>query len=367
VQRTFPILALLVGLATSAQAQSWHSEFGIQSGFTRIKHAGTNLPDHIDVIGIPGFNLPGVLPAGASLFAILPWKNKIAFETSVSALQGNALIVGDATFFNLGVRGDYAITPKVYAAAGGALNWVEAGGTHETQLGVEAAVGYRFGFVRGLRARVEANARFLGKAKLLPPFDIYAVQFGVSKQLGAAAGRARAAAPARASNRAWQPTLGIQGGYTRSHTVGGGDRTSLAIPGIGGTVSVLGTPAGPPILFAILPVARKLAIEPGLDIARVQTSGTTVFGANMSARVNYAVSGGWYGALGSNLLYIKATGQGGETVPGANLAWGYRFPLTGGLGGRFEIDYTMLKKNTKLTLAPTNTLGLQFGATMPLR
>jgi hypothetical protein len=160
--------------------------------------------------------------------------------------------------------------------------------------------------------------------------------------------------------------LGVQGGYTRAHSVGGGDQTAVAIPGMGGSVTLLGTPAGPPILFAILPVGRKFAIEPGIDIARVQTSGLTLFGANTSARVNYAVSGGWYGAAGGNLQYIKATGQDGQTVTGFNLAWGYRFPLTSGLGGRFEINYRMMKGNTNLGLPPTNTLGLLFAATMPL-
>ena len=366
MRRTFAMLALIAGVATTAQAQSWQSEFGLQSGYSRIKAAGTKAPDHIDVFGVPGFNLPGVLPGGASLFAILPWKNKIAVETSLSALQGNALgILGDATFFNLGVRGDYAITPKFYGAAGGAVNFVETGGQHETQLGIHGAVGYRFGFIRGLRGRIEASARFYGKSKLLSPVDVYALEFGVSKQLGA---RNRTSAPARPSTRAWQPLLGVQGGYTRSHSVGGGaDLTAVAVPGLGGAVTVLGTPAGPPILFAILPIGPKIAVEPGLDIARVQTSGTTIFGGNLSTRLNYAVSGGWYAAAGGNLVYIKTTGVGGETVTGMNLAWGYRFPLTSGLGGRFEIDYSILRKNAKLGLPPTNTLGLQFGATMPLR
>ncbi len=369
MQRTFAMLVVLSVLATGARAQSWRTEFGIQSGYTRIKPAGTGASDHIDVFGIPGFNVGGVVPAGPSLFAVLPWKNKIAVETSLSARQGNDGLLGDATSLSLGVRGDYAITPKLYGAAGGLLNWIETGGQHETQLGVSAALGYRFGFVRGLRGRVEANVAFLGKSNLLSPVDIYSVQFGVSKQLGSgAAARGRTAAPARASNRAWQPAFGVQGGYTRAHTVGGGnDLTALSIPGIGGAVSVLGTPAGPPVLFALLPIGRKIAIEPGLDASRIQLSGTTVFGGNLSARLNYAVSGGWYAAAGGNLLYIKVTGNGGESITGMNLAWGYRFPFTSGLGGRFEIGYTMMRKNTNVGLAPTNTLALQFGATMPLR
>ena len=370
MQRTFAMLALLSAIATGARAQSWHTEFGIQSGYTRLKAAGSGAPDHIDVFGIPGFGVPGIIPAGPSLFVVLPWKNKFAVETSLSMRQGNDGLLGDATSLNLGVRGDYAITPKIYGAAGGVLNWIETGGQHETQLGVSAAVGYRFGFVRGLRGRVEANVAFLGKSNLLSPVDIYSVQFGVSKQLGAGTGaaRGRTAAPARASNRAWQPAFGVQGGYTRAHAVGGGnDLTALSIPGVGGAVSVLGTPAGPPVLFAIIPIGRKIAIEPGLDVSRIQTSGTTLFGGNLAARLNYAVSGGWYAAAGGNLLYLKVTGNGGESVTGMNLAWGYRFPFTSGLGGRVEMGYTMMRKNTNVGLPPTNTFALQFGATMPLR
>jgi hypothetical protein len=365
VQRTLAVLALSSFLATGAAAQSWRSEFGFQSGYARIKAAGAGSSAYVDVIGIPGFSLPGVIPARASLFAILPWKNKLAVETSLSALQGNSLgLIGDATFFNLGLRGDYAITPKVYGAFGGALNFVETNGQHETQLGVGGALGYHFDFVRGLRGRVEANVLFFAKSNLLSPVDVYSLDFGVSKQLGVARGRTTAS---RASNRAWQPMLGVQGGYTRSHAVGGGaDLTGISVPGLGGAISVLGTPAGPPVLFAILPIGRKIAIEPGVDLSRIQTSGTTVFGGNVSARLDYAVSGGWYGAVGGNLLYIKASGNSGRTVTGLNLAWGYRFPLTSGLGGRFEMGYTMMGKNTDLALRPTNTLALQFGVTMPL-
>ena len=358
------ILALLPGVFTSLQAQSWQSEFGFQSGYTRVKPAGTGASDHIDVFSIPAFNLPGILPAGASLFAIIPWKKRIAIETSVGLLQGPAPLIGDGTFFDLGLRANYAITPKLYAAAGGRLNWLESGGLSETQLGVQAAFGYRFGFIAGLRGRIEANVSFLGNSEFLAPANTYGLEFGVSKQLG---GRARAAAPARGA-RAWQPALGLQGGYTRAHAVGGGgDVTSLAFPGLGGGATILGSPAGPPVLFAILPVGKKLAIEPGLDINRLQSQGQTLFGANATARLNYAVSGGWYAAAGGNLVYVKVTGADAENITGANVAWGYRFPLAAGLGGRFEVNYTMMGKNDDVGLPAINTLGLQLAATMPLR
>lgn len=365
MQRTFVLVALTLAVASTVAAQGWNSEFGIQSGYTRIKPAGTGAPDQLDLFGVPGFTLPGVIPANASLFAIIPWKNKLAVEASVSVLQGNAIfIIGDATFFNLGLRGNYAITPKFYAAAGGAVHWVENSGQSETQLGVQGAVGYRFGFVAGLRGRVEASATFLGKSDLLPPANVYALLFGVSKQTGS---RSRAAAQPRRSNRVWEPAFGVQGGYTRSHLVGGGDLTALSFPGFGGAANTFGVPAGPPTLFALFPIGRKFALEPGIDLTRVQTQGNTVFAGNLSVRVDYAVSGGWYGAVGGNVIYVKATGTDGETVTGANVGWGYRFALTGSLGGRVELDYRMIGSNTNVPLTPVNTLGLQFGVTLPLR
>lgn len=367
MRRLFALLVLAAGLATSAQAQrAWQTEFGIQGGYARIKPAGTGASDHIDLFGLPGFSLPGVLPTSGSLFAILPWKNRIAIETSLSASQGNAIaLIGDATFFNVGLRGNYAITPKIYAAAGGALQWVENGGQSETQLGVQAAVGYRFRFVAGLRGRFEASALFIAKSELLSPANVYAVTFGVSKQLGA---RSRAATPRRGPDRAWQPVFGVAGGYSRTHAVGGGDLTSLSLPGFGGALTLLGTPVGgSPTLFVVFPLGRKFAIEPGLDVQRFQTAGFTVFGGNLSARLNYAVSGGWYGAVGGNLLYVKGPGAVAETFTGVNLGWGYRFPLTSGLGGRLELNYTMMGKNETLAVPPLNTMGLRFAVTMPLQ
>lgn len=367
MQRMLALLALLTGgIATGASAQTWSTEFGIQSGYTRIKPAGTGAADHVDVFGFPG-DLFGVTPSGASLYAILPWRRKIAIEPSISFFQGNSFfLLGDATFITLGLRGDYAITPKFYGAAGGVVHWFESGGSGETQLGAQAAVGYRFPFVAGLRGRVEASATFFHASEQLTPANAYAVSLGVSKQLGGS-GRARPAPARRASNRAWEPVFGIQGGYSRAHGVGGGDLTSLSFPGIGGTFGTLGSVAGPPTLFAVLPIARKLAIEPGLDLHRIQTQGQTIFSGSLSVRLDYAVKGGWYGALGGHLHHVKATGANAETLTGLNLGWGLRFPLTSGLGGRTEFNYMLTGKNANLGLPPVNTFSVNLGVTMPLR
>lgn len=368
MKHSLGVITLVALVATNAQAQkSWQSEFGVQAGYTRVKPAGSGASDHVDVLSLPAFNLPGIIPAGASLFAIIPWTNKIGVETSAGFFQGNAFgLIGDGTFFDLGLRANYAFTPKLYGAAGGRLNWIEAGGQSETQLGVQAALGYRFGFIAGLRGRVEGKVSFLGKTELLAPANTYGVEFGVSKQLGANP-RARGSANAR-NVRAWQPALGLQGGYTRAHGVGGaGDVTSFAFPGFGGSATALASPPGPPVLFAILPIGNKLAIEPGLDFNRIQSQGQTLFAGSLTARLNYAVSGGWYAAAGGNFVYIKATGVDAENLTGGNVAWGYRFPLVAGLGGRFELNYTMMAKNDNVGFPPINTFGALLAATMPLK
>ena len=110
-----------------------------------------------------------------------------------------------------------------------------------------------------------------------------------------------------------------------------------------------------------------IAIEPGVDVHRVQSSGTTAFLGNLSARLDYALHGGWYAAAGGNLNYVKTTGTSAATRTGANVGLGYRFPFWGPLGGRVELNYTMFGKNTKLATGPTNTVGLMFGALVPLR
>lgn len=363
MRKCIAVLALIgLGAGTASAQSSWNSEFGIQGGYARIVVPGTGTK--IDAFDLPGFSISPLLPTYNSLFAILPYKDKIAIEPSLSASQGNAL--GDATLFNLGLRADYALTPKVYAAAGATLHWVETGGVHETQLGVQAALGYRLHLVGALNARLEAHVIATKKAAQLPPADVYALLFGVSHRVGGAA-----AAPARraASPSLWAKTVGVSGGYTRTHGAGGlGDITNVALPGWGAGLSPLGLPlVTPPTVFAIFPIGRKIAIEPGMDLHRVQSSGTTVFGGNFAARLDYAVHGGWYGAAGGNLAYFKATGANSETLTGANVAWGYRFHLTGNLGGRFEANYTMMGKNDNLGVPALNTLGLMFSTTMALR
>jgi len=376
VRRFTVILGLALLAVTSAQAQrgSWQAEVGIQGGFSRFKPAGTGAKDHIDLFDVPGFSLSPLAHSYGAIFAIIPWRDKIAIEPTLSASELSTAGVS-FSLVTLGVRADYALTPKIYAAAGGTLGYLEALGQHESQLGVQAALGYRLHLAGSLNGRVEANWQSTKNSNRIAPANVYSLLFGVSARTSGGA----AARPAR-SVSAWDRVMGVQGGYSHIHAVGsGGDVTVLSFPGWGGglTTSILGplVVSVAPTMFAIFPAGRKLAVEPGIDIHRIQSQGTTAFTANVSARLDYAVSGGWYAAAGGNLVYTKATpgsgyfndpAKGSVSQPGLNVAWGYRFHLTGAFGGRVEANYIMLKQSNDLSLA-TNTFGLMFGATMPLR
>jgi hypothetical protein len=369
VQRSLGVLALIALLATNAQAQnSWQTEFGIQGGFSRLVLAGAGA-DPTDAISLPGFNLGNLIPTPAGLYITIPAGKKLAIETDFAASQFSVGLT--ATLLTVGVRADYALTRHLYGAAGGTLAYNNGIG-NETQLGAQAALGYRYGLSRTLNGRVEARTTFYGKADNAPPVDAYALLVGFSTVTSRPrSGRSSASA---GSQRAWTPRLGISGGYASVTIIGTGTLTALSLPGYG---SALGTALGsgpgftevtlPPTVFAIIPVGRKIAVEPALDIHRFQESGQTTFSTNLSARLDYAVHGGWYGALGGNLHYIKSTGADAATRTGVNLGVGYRFPLVAAVGGRFEVNYTMFGKNSDLGLAPTNTLGLMFGVTMPLK
>ncbi|HJS42760.1 MAG TPA: hypothetical protein VJ755_04765 [Gemmatimonadales bacterium] len=370
MQRPLALLAMLAGVVSAASAQqSWRTEFGIQGGFTRLVEAGAGL-DPIDAISVPGFNLGNALPAPAGLYAIIPWSSKFAVETEIAASQFS-LAGGTASLISAGLRGDYALTNNLYLAAGGALVY-NNGLANETQLGVQGALGFRFGLTGTLSARIEGRTTFYGKADNAVPADVYSLLFGVST--ATSGGRAPAGSSTRPPTGAWRPQLGLAGGYADAHLIGIGSVTSLSFPGYGGAVgnalggflSTLQAVALPPTVFAIIPIADKVAIEPGLDIHRFQSGGQTDFSGNLSVRLDYAVHGGWYGALGGNLHYIQTSGANAATRTGVNLGWGYRFPLVLGVTGRVEANYTMFGENTDLALPPTNVFGLMFGAAMPI-
>ena len=368
MRRLFVVLALAASVAQSAQAQNaWQAELGIQGGYSNVKPSGTSASDARSFFMVPGASTVAPILTYGSVYAIIPWKDKIAVEPTLGFAQ---LSLGSgATAGRLGVRLNYAISPKLYGGAGGVLNYIEQSGSHGTQLGVQLGFGYRMKIAPGLNGRLEAQWVSTKRGdNVTGPFNAYSVLVGVSSRIG---GRSTAA-PARraaAGNRLWSRAIGVNAGYSRVHLVGGGgDATFLSAPGVGNSLGALGTyvPA-PTTLFAIFPIGKKTALEPGLDITSADASGT---GANLTVgaalRLDYAVSGGWYGAVGGQLSHVKPNVGNSASVFGGSLAWGYRFHLSGDFGGRVEMNYLTFPHNNDLGVA-TNTFSVLLGATMPLK
>ncbi|HWC72360.1 MAG TPA: hypothetical protein VG454_00385, partial [Gemmatimonadales bacterium] len=310
------LLALATALVSPLDAQ-WRTELGIQTGYTRLVSAGSGA-DPTDAFSLPGFNLGNVLPSSAGLYFIIPWSPKFAVETDFGASQFSSGLT--VTFLSVGLRGDYALTRNLYAAAGGALAY-NNGLANETQLGVQGAVGYRFRLNRALGARFEGRTTFFGKASNAPPADVYSLLFGLSTVTSHSGTAHSSGATSTRSDRAWRTELGIAGGYADAHLIGTGSIVALSFPGYGGALgNALGSVASifravalPPTVFAILPLSEKVALEPALDIHRFQTDGQTDFSGNLSVRFDYALHGSWYGGLGGNLHYIKSTGVNAAT------------------------------------------------------
>lgn len=365
MRKLFATLALAASLATSAAAQSsWQSELGIQGGYSKVKPSGTGADDAESFFLLPGAATIIPLLTYGSVYAVIPWKDKIAVEPTFGFAQLSA--VSGVTAARIGLRFNYALSPKIYAGAGGVLNYIEQSGTSGTQLGVQLGLGYRVKLAPSISGRVEAQwVSTKGSENVTSPFNAYSVLFGVSSQIGS---RAPAQARRAPSRSLWTRALGVNAGYSRVHIVGGaGDIAVLSAPGIGNSIGGLGTYApGPTTIFAILPMGQKIALEPGFDV----TSADLGMGSNLSlalgARIDYAVSGGWYGAVGTQLSHLKPSSGSSTSILGGTLAWGYRFHLSGDFGGRVEMNYLTFPKNDDVGVA-TNTFSILFGATMPLQ
>jgi hypothetical protein len=200
--------------------------------------------------------------------------------------------------------------------------------------------------------------------KVLGAFDVYSLQLGISSAIG---GGKMAAASRRATNRAWSPAIGLSAGYSSMHLVGTGtDITGIYFPAVGGGLFLVQPIPSTPTMFAIIPVGQKLAFEPALDFHNVSSGGTSIRVINVAGRLDYALTGNWYGAAGGHLLNYNTTGLTGS-ADGVDVGLGYRFHLVGEFGGRFETNYSLTAKSSKLGMPAVNTLSLSFGAMMPLR
>ncbi len=351
-------LTALAGRGAAAQAR-WTPEIGVKSGFVRVKPAGTSAADHSDAIDLPGVGY-------GSVFAVIPLWRRLAIEPS---LGFNQLSLGvpqlpslflSATNVDLGLRIDGAITGHLFGAVGGKLFYAEAAGEHDTQFGVQAAAGYRISLSRGLVARIEAQAVATGRGYRhhLQPVNSYSALLGISARVAGAAG-------GPVATGAWAPEIGFAAGYSRIHLSGAGvtaDVTTFASPG---TAAGAGLPA-PPTMFVVIPVWGRLALEPGFDVHRSHTNGTTSFTGTFSYRLDYAVARHWYAAAGPVVQVVKDSTNSTLGVSGVAVAWGGRFAVAGDVGGRVEIAYATFKERSGAPFA-TNAVAITFAATLPLQ
>lgn len=175
-----------------------------------------------------------------------------------------------------------------------------------------------------------------------------------------------------ASGGEWQLAIGTQGGFADIHPVrAGADNVAFMFPGWGsgfaGSSGARIAPISP--LYMIIPVGRKLAVEPTLNIDRTQRNGpVTRFASDFGARLDYAFGHhGFYGAAGLSFLAIKVTGSPTFAQTGVGLAGGYRFHLAGAWGGRVEFSHTIMAKQKTAGIPPVTTTALSFGAMVALR
>ena len=364
MQRLLTIAALAVlGGSTATAQNSWTAEVGIQGGFARVKPAGTGTSDGMTLLDVPGGSFVYSTLGSAALYAIIPWHHRLAIETQLSGSEVNG--GGGASFAvaRVGLRGDYAVTPHVYAAAGGLLNYLQGFGSDHMQLGVQVALGYRRRLTSTINGRIEASFTATEK-KALGALDIYAVQLGVSAPLV----RPQTMTTGHSGTRSWEPAFGVSGGYSSMHVVGTtGAIDGVFFPGVGGGLYLLAPVATAPTMFAIFPLGGKLAIEPGFDYRSASQGGASIKVINVAARLDYAVTGNWYAAAGGHLLDFNTSVGASGTAHGVDVAWGYRFHLVGAFHGRFETNYSLNPKSTKLAIPAINTLSLTFGAMMPLK
>lgn len=365
MRRSCLSLLLAATLASPAMAQDqWQASLGIRGGFARVKPAGTGANDAADLFGLPSFSAGAAIPGNGAIFAIVPASPKMAIEPSLAFSQfTDATGGGSLNLVTLGLRADYALSPKFYAAAGATYTYTYSG-TGASQLGIQVAAGYRLKVSSALNGRIEANWTTYGKTDLLPPVNIYGLELGLLAPVSGAPARSRGGAA-----RLWSPSFGIQAGYSQIHIITVGDAALFTTPGFSGLLGVAGL-AAPANVYFVLPIGQRWALEPSFDFLRAQANGNTQAGGHFAARLNYALDEHWYGAGGVNLIYIKVTGTDAVKSTGVSGAFGYRFPFMGAFTGRVEASYIAMGHNddfAALAQGATNTFSTMFGLSVPLK
>ncbi len=179
------------------------------------------------------------------------------------------------------------------------------------------------------------------------------------RQLPALFALAALAAPAAAAQGRWTPEIGFQAGMARVKPTGTGLRDqvdSWDLPGDGSSYATL---------FAIIPVTRRLAVEPSISASQFSlgdAAGLLGFIAGsdlaLALRGDVAVVAGLYAAAGGVALYSEL-GATHSTQVGVVAAVGYRLHARRGLTVRLEAQGTSMRGGD--VAKPFNVYALLLG------
>lgn len=364
------LLAFLAVPAALAAQASWQPEVGLRAGFTHMSPSGGTALSFWD---LPGGGTAGLAPpAPAALFGVVPMHGPWAVEIGLGMDQF-ASGFGDLATFVLAPRLDYAITSHLYAGAGPTMTTLRIGGQGITQWGGAAAIGYRVALSPRLTGRVEGfyEHRFEVSTTSFPTTEIYGITIGAAAAFGPSSitptRGARANRPAPVPDL-WTPSLVVSGGYVSIFVPGQANVSFFSVPGLGVSVTNAFSVviAAPPALTAIIPVGRRFAIEPGVDVHSVSPSGgstTTLY--QVTARADYAIDRHLYAAIGGAFGAASA-GSNSYSEFAVTAAAGVRFPIVAGIGGRLEYDYATWNGDGS-TAPALQTNALLFGMVAPLR
>ncbi len=355
------LIFLVCIVGASLAAQGWTSQIGLTGGVLWQKPAGTGQSDLISGWRIPysGSTVPG-------LFIVTPLEDRVALEFGLAASHDKLTEAAglfpptSSSDVRLTGRANLLVGGGAYVGLGGFVRRRQIDSSHAVQTGLVTALGYQRPIGANLNMRIEGQWITQRKTDSVPPSNVYAFVFGISRNLNSR-GSAHAATH---SFTPWRLQVGVGGGYAQNHVYGtvqglyvDVQETMLYVPGSGGTA--------PPALFVDLPLRGRLALDVGFALDRTRQFDTTVVDGQLAPRLAVALYRGWYAGVGGNLRYLEQTGTKGFAFAGAHVATGYRLPLANAIETRLEVNYSAFKERANFPLAQ-NTLAVLLGVALAL-
>jgi hypothetical protein len=168
-------------------------------------------------------------------------------------------------------------------------------------------------------------------------------------------------ATAANAQQTWQPEIGVQGGFSSIKPAGTGANSTTLIDLPGGSFITTILSYAP--LYAIVPVGKRIALEPQLGASQLTLGATAVTVARVGLRLDYSFGPGLYGAAGT-VLNIVEPGSPGNKQVGLQVGVGYRTHLAGSLNGRVEGNWVTTHASD--VAAAFNTYSILLGVSSTL-